>query len=184
MAFVTTWIGFEVGQIATGMQQMDGYNEAAYTVFLKSIPYSFYPILAMFFVFLVSLSGRDFGPMYHAEIRARTTGQVLSSTARVDESAGGARELVPNQLAGPLLLRRVPSQHGLRLRAALRLQTACYPPTPPSVYTCRHWCSFQRLWRPKSGEAPLQPFPAASSPCGFISVKKKGLAPKSSHQPT
>ncbi len=97
VAFVTTWIGFEVGQIATGMQQMDGYNEAAYTVFLKSIPYSFYPILAMFFVFLVSLSGRDFGPMYHAEIRARTTGQVLSPTAHVDESAGGARELVPKE---------------------------------------------------------------------------------------
>ena len=97
VAFVTTWIGFEVGQIATGMQQMDGYSEAAYTVFLKSIPYSFYPILAMFFVFLVSLSGRDFGPMYHAEIRARTTGQVLSPTAHVDESAGGARELVPKE---------------------------------------------------------------------------------------
>ena len=97
VAFVTTWIGFEVGQIATGMQLMDGYNEAAYTVFLKSIPYSFYPILAMFFVFLVSLSGRDFGPMYHAEIRARTKGQVLSPTARVDESAGGARELVPKE---------------------------------------------------------------------------------------
>ena len=97
VAFVTTWIGFEVGQIATGMQQMDGYSEAAYTVFLKSIPYSFYPILAMFFVFVVALSGRDFGPMYHAEIRARTTGQVLSPTARVDESAGGARELVPKE---------------------------------------------------------------------------------------
>ena len=97
VAFVTTWIGFEVGQIATGMQQMDGYSEAAYTVFLKSIPYSFYPILAMFFVFVVALSGRDFGPMYHAEIRARTKGQVLSPTARVDESAGGARELVPKE---------------------------------------------------------------------------------------
>ena len=97
VAFVTTWIGFEVGQIATGMQLMDGYNEAAYTVFLKSIPYSFYPILAMFFVFLVSLSGRDFGPMYHAGIRARTKGQVLSPTARVDESAGGARDLVPKE---------------------------------------------------------------------------------------
>lgn len=96
VAFVTTWIGFEVGQIATGMQQMDGYEEAAYTVFLKSIPYSFYPMLAMFFVFVVALSGRDFGPMYHAEVRARTTGQVLSPDARVDESAGGARELAPS----------------------------------------------------------------------------------------
>ena len=97
VALVTTWIGFEVGQIATGMQQMDGFNESAYSVFLRSIPYSFYPLLAMLFVFVVALSGRDFGPMYRAEVRARTTGQVLSPNARVDESAGGARELAPKE---------------------------------------------------------------------------------------
>ena len=97
VAFVTTWIGFEVGQIATGVALMDGYDEAPYSIFLNSIPYSFYPILAMFFVFVVALSGRDFGPMYHAEVRARTTGQVLAPDANVDESAGGARELVPKE---------------------------------------------------------------------------------------
>ncbi|MDZ7643165.1 MAG: Na+/H+ antiporter NhaC family protein [Woeseiaceae bacterium] len=43
----------------------------AYTVFLRSIPYSFYPILAIVFVLAIALSGRDFGPMYAAERRAR-----------------------------------------------------------------------------------------------------------------
>jgi len=32
--------------------------------------------------------------MYHAELRARTTGQVLAPDAKVDETAGGAKELV------------------------------------------------------------------------------------------
>jgi len=94
VALISTWIGFEVGLIRDAVQQIDGYNEAAYSVFLGSIAYSFYPLLAMFFVFLVAFSGRDFGPMYQAEVRARTTGQVLGPDAKVDESAGGASELI------------------------------------------------------------------------------------------
>ncbi len=97
VAFVTTWIGFEVGLIQGAVDLIPDFNEAAYSVFLSSIPYSFYPILAMFFVFVVALSGRDFGPMYEAEVRARTTGQVLAPDARVDESAGGSKELTPTE---------------------------------------------------------------------------------------
>jgi Na+/H+ antiporter NhaC len=40
-------------------------------VFLYSIPYSFYPILAVLFVLAVAATGRDLGPMYKAERRAR-----------------------------------------------------------------------------------------------------------------
>ena len=95
VALVTTWIGYEVGLIAGAVDLVDGYNEAAYAVFLNSIAYNFYPILAIVFVFIVALTGRDFGPMYKAEERARTTGQVLSPDARVDESANASRDLVP-----------------------------------------------------------------------------------------
>ncbi len=95
VALISTWIGYEVGLIGAAVQQIEGYNEAAYSVFLGSIAYSFYPLLAMFFVFLVAFSGRDFGPMYTAEVRARTTGRVLAPDAQVDESAGGAAELAP-----------------------------------------------------------------------------------------
>ncbi len=97
VAFVTTWIGFEVGLIQGAVDMIPNFNEAAYSIFLSSIPYSFYPILAMFFVFVVATSGRDFGPMHEAELRARTTGQVLAPDARVDESAGGSKELTPTE---------------------------------------------------------------------------------------
>ena len=45
IALITTWIGYEVGLIGDALDSVPGLDEAAYTVFLKSIPYSFYPIL-------------------------------------------------------------------------------------------------------------------------------------------
>ena len=75
LALITTWIGYEVGLVGDAMARIPELTEPAYTVFLKSIPYSFYPILAVLFVLGVSMTGRDFGPMYKAEVRARR-GQV------------------------------------------------------------------------------------------------------------
>jgi Na+/H+ antiporter NhaC len=71
LALITTWIGYEVGLVGDAIARIPELDEPAYTVFLKSIPYSFYPILAVLFVLAVSMTGRDFGPMYKAEIRAR-----------------------------------------------------------------------------------------------------------------
>ncbi len=92
---VTTWIGFEVGIIRDSVAKIEGYNEAAYSIFLNSIPYSFYPWLAIFFVGAVAFSGRDYGPMRRAERRARATGAVLGPDARVDEAAAEGKELKP-----------------------------------------------------------------------------------------
>ena len=75
LALITTWIGYEVGLIDAATRGITELDEPAYTMFLHSIPYSFYPILAVIFVLAVSASGRDMGPMYHAELRARR-GQV------------------------------------------------------------------------------------------------------------
>jgi Na+/H+ antiporter NhaC len=80
LALITTWIGYEVGLIGDAIASIPGFSESAYTVFLKSIPYSFYPILAVIFVLFVSATGRDFGPMHSAEVRARN-GQVQPSSA-------------------------------------------------------------------------------------------------------
>jgi Na+/H+ antiporter NhaC len=93
LALVTTWIGYEVGLIGTAVAQIDGFDESAYGIFLSSIPYSFYPLLALFFVFAIASTRRDFGPMLHAEVRARTTGVVLRPDANVDEAAIEGKEL-------------------------------------------------------------------------------------------
>lgn len=80
LALITTWIGYEVGLIGDAIESIPDLDEPAYTVFLRSIPYSFYPILAVLFVLSVAATGRDFGPMYQAECRARG-GQVQPSSA-------------------------------------------------------------------------------------------------------
>jgi len=95
LAFVTTWIGYQVGLLGTAIEGIEGFSQGAYSVFLSSLPYNFYPLLALFFVFLIAYSRYDFGPMYHAEKRARETGDVLGEDAKVDEAASEGEELEP-----------------------------------------------------------------------------------------
>lgn len=70
LALVTTWIGAELSYIEEGVKVI-GIDESPYSLFIASIPYRFYPIFMLCFVLLIALTGRDFGPMFHAEQRAR-----------------------------------------------------------------------------------------------------------------
>ena len=89
IALITTWIGYEVSLIDAALQGITELEEVpAYEIFLQSIPYSFYPILAIVFVFMVAVTGRDMGPMYTAELRARK-GDVFSAG---DDGADAASE--------------------------------------------------------------------------------------------
>ena len=84
IAVISTWIGFELGLIDSAVKSI-GFDEGAYSIFLQSIPYNFYPILSLFFVMLVAFSGRDFGPMAKAETRAYTEGKLTRDGASVDD---------------------------------------------------------------------------------------------------
>ena len=95
LALVTTWIGFEVGLINEAIAQIPSLSLDGYGVFLESILYRFYPILALFFVFVIAFTDREFGPMYDAEHRARTTGAVLGEGAKVDAAATEATDFIP-----------------------------------------------------------------------------------------
>ncbi|HLT45818.1 MAG TPA: Na+/H+ antiporter NhaC family protein [Rubricoccaceae bacterium] len=95
LALVTTWIGFEVGLINEALAGIPSLNLDGYGVFLESILYRFYPILALFFVFVIAFTDREFGPMYRAEHRARTTGAVLGEGAKVDAAASEGAEFAP-----------------------------------------------------------------------------------------
>jgi len=77
---ISSWIGFEVGLIAAAFAVVDiPFN--AYTTFVASIPYRFYPIFALVLGFTIAVTGRDFGPMLKAERRARKTGKLLADDA-------------------------------------------------------------------------------------------------------
>lgn len=70
-ALITTWIGFQVSIIKGTLPQLDGVEMGAYEFMLAILPYSFYPFLALAFVFMVVMTGRDFGPMLKAERASR-----------------------------------------------------------------------------------------------------------------
>jgi len=89
VAVISTWVGFEVGLIQDAMAQL-GQQSQAYTFFLQSLPYSYYPILTLLLVYLLSATGRDFGPMLHAERRALHKGQVLRPGAQPASDAPAA----------------------------------------------------------------------------------------------
>jgi Na+/H+ antiporter NhaC len=93
IALVTTWIGFQVGLIQDAVEPL-GLEEGGYTVFLQALPYSFYPILAVLFVFAVAALQRDFGPMAAAEQRA-AEGQVLRPGSDLGGSDALGDELEP-----------------------------------------------------------------------------------------
>ena len=77
---ISTWVGYEVSLIGDGLGSAAGQaggTEGAflaglspYAVFIQTIPYLFYPLLALTFVFLTSAMNRDFGAMARAEARA------------------------------------------------------------------------------------------------------------------
>lgn len=89
IAVITTWIGFQLGLIDAAVASIDGITQTPYVLFLNSILYSFYPFLAIFFVFLVIYTGKDFGPMYRAEVRARHTGEVKRTVATASTDKSG-----------------------------------------------------------------------------------------------
>ena len=87
VALITTWIGYEVGLIGDSLVQLGITETSPYEVFLNSILYSFYPLLTLFMVVFLAWSGRDYGPMYKAEVRAIKTGQLTAPDATIDEEA-------------------------------------------------------------------------------------------------
>jgi Na+/H+ antiporter NhaC len=53
-----------------------------FATMLRTIPYNFYPFLALALVLFIILSKRDFGPMEKAERRVRETGKLLADNAQ------------------------------------------------------------------------------------------------------
>jgi Na+/H+ antiporter NhaC len=76
IAFITTWIGAELDYIDSALK-VTNVPRSAYSVFLDSLQYSYYPILTLIFMLMLVWSKRDFGPMFQAEKRARLTGALF-----------------------------------------------------------------------------------------------------------
>ena len=105
IVFVSTWVGFEISLIGDGLrmaaEQTGTSAEMAaalsdaspFLVFIQSIPFLFYPILALLLVGLIVVTQRDFGPMWSAENRAsRGEGLYREGAALLVDTSGGEME--------------------------------------------------------------------------------------------
>jgi len=71
MAVVSTWIACEVG-LFTDIAGKLGIEKNGYVMFFDVLPFRFYCISIVIFVFAITFLGCNFGPMKLAEGRARS----------------------------------------------------------------------------------------------------------------
>lgn len=84
IAFITTWIGAELGYIEDATKTL-GIEEGAYSIFLGSLKYAYYPIFTLVFMLILIWMQKDFGPMKTAEDNARA-GKGQKEDVKVAES--------------------------------------------------------------------------------------------------
>ncbi|ASU80030.1 sodium:proton antiporter [Actinopolyspora erythraea] len=92
----TTWIGYQVGLVDDAVGKI-GIDQSGFAVFVSSLRYAFYPVLAVVLVFAVAASRRDFGPMVRAEQRARESGTVLRPGSNLGAGEDTEAELRPEE---------------------------------------------------------------------------------------
>lgn len=83
VALVSTWVATEINYIQEGFATLGAAGEAysAFDLFLESLPFRFYPWLALWFVLIVALMNRDFGPMRKAEAEAQAQHKAKNKSA-------------------------------------------------------------------------------------------------------
>ncbi len=93
---VSDWIGYQVSIIAAVLLAAGISSEEAYSVFIHSLPWNAYCALAFLGVPMM-VTGKDFGPMARAELRARKTGKLVAEgdqpLSTVEHDLGEAERL-------------------------------------------------------------------------------------------
>lgn len=96
LAIISTWIGLEIGLIGDAFSSI-GIQVDGFSVFLQTIPYRFYNILILVFVFISAVTLREFGPMLSAEKKARKALKREALLERVENLENKHSELEPKE---------------------------------------------------------------------------------------
>lgn len=100
LAILSTWIAYEVSTFQAQLPAAGLAASQGYEVFLQSLPFRFYCIFTLLLVALIAITGRDFGPMLHAERRARHKNQLVRPGAKPMVGKHGT-ELAPKEGVTP-----------------------------------------------------------------------------------
>jgi Na+/H+ antiporter NhaC len=98
LAVVSSWIAVEIGHINEQYAAL-GLKGDGLVLFVRSLPYRFYPWFMLVFGFCIAWLGRDFGPMLQAERAAAQGGDVALDPII---------ESTPTEVKGPEILAALP----------------------------------------------------------------------------
>lgn len=79
--FISDWIAYQIGMIGQGLDAAGIDSITPMGAYIKSLPFNMYSIFTLLFVGMLMYTGRDYGPMLKAEVRALTTGQFTKPDA-------------------------------------------------------------------------------------------------------
>ena len=85
IAIISSWVAVEISAIDSGLEIVSS-NLSGFYLYINSIPFCFYCLFCISFIFLNSLLGRDFGPMLKAEKRARAGEPVSIESKAIDNN--------------------------------------------------------------------------------------------------
>ncbi|WP_372751188.1 Na+/H+ antiporter NhaC family protein [Labilibaculum sp.] len=85
IAMITTWIGIELSYIQAAATQIN-IDESPYSIFLNSLPTRFYSFFTLFFILMLILMKKDFGPMLKAEQKCRQSSSSTDVANKESES--------------------------------------------------------------------------------------------------
>jgi Na+/H+ antiporter NhaC len=90
LSLISTWATYLMGVLRETFAA-SGIGLNSYEALIRVLPFQFYSILTLVFVFTIASTGRDYGPMRYAELRARRTGKLVADGA-VPLSGGNTGE--------------------------------------------------------------------------------------------
>ena len=97
--FISDWIAYQISMIGQGIDAAGIEGVSAVSAYINGLPFNMYSILTLIFVGMMMYTGRDYGPMLKAEVRALTKGEFVSPTAKpmldVGSELGEAKKTKP-----------------------------------------------------------------------------------------
>ena len=84
LCHLSAWGAYILGLIATYYAEV-GYNGNPTHDFLSGVPYQYYTIGSIVMVFIIAVTGWDYGPMKKAEDRALLTGKLFEEGSEIKE---------------------------------------------------------------------------------------------------
>ena len=84
---ISTWVVTEISYVAAGLAAASMTDVSAFGLLIASLPFRFYPILALVMVIAIAVSDRDFGPM------RRETSEPYDTSDEYRSSIGRSRYL-------------------------------------------------------------------------------------------